>query len=87
MSNAIKVGAMVKNVTAYDKDMNITDADGVEVRLILHWDENDGFEFTWLDMENRFINAPAWAENFEEEYDRSLGLFLDSQEPHTTVTL
>jgi len=87
MSTQLQVGAMVKQVTAYDKDVNITGADGVEVRLILHWDSNDGYEFTWLDMENRFISAPAWAESFEEDYDKSLGLFIDNFEPHTKVTL
>jgi hypothetical protein len=83
----IKIGATKVNETAYDKHMSITGMDGVEVRLILHWDENDGYEFTWLDKENRFISAPSWAENFEGEYERSLGIFLDNLHPHTLVTL
>jgi hypothetical protein len=87
MNTQIKVGAMDKHYTAYDKDMNIIGADGVEVRVILHWDEHDGYEYTWLDLESRFINAPAWAENFEEEHNKSLGSFLDSLEAHSLVTL
>ena len=83
----IKIGATKVNQTAYDKYMRITCEHGIEVRLIMHWDEQDGYEFTWLDPEDRFTSAPAWAENFEEKYNKSLGIFLDNLHPHTLVTL
>ena len=82
MSQEIQVGALLKTETAYDKDMNLT-FDGQEVRVILHWDMHDGFEMTWLDLEGRFINQPAWADKIEEEDDMSVGYFLDSLEAHT----
>ena len=78
----LQVGALLKTETAYDKDMNIT-FDGQEVRVILHWDSHDGFEITWLDMEGRFITAPAWADGIEEEDEMSVGYFLDSLSEHS----
>jgi hypothetical protein len=78
----IQVGALLKTETAYDKDMNIT-FDGQEIRVILHWDTNDGWDIQWLDLENRWINQPAWADKIEEEDTMSVGYFLDSLEAHT----
>jgi hypothetical protein len=82
MSTQIEVGALLKTETAYDKDMNIT-CDGQEVRVILHWDTHDGWDYTWLDMENRFIDTPEWAQKIEDEGDMSIGFFLDGLEAHT----
>jgi hypothetical protein len=84
MTNLIEVGALLKTETAYDKDMNITH-EGEEVRVILHWDSHDGYEMTWLDLEGRFINAPAWANRIDEEataYPSGLGYFLDCLNAH-----
>lgn len=83
----LNIGSIAKRVTSYDKDMRITGDDGVEVRVIMHWDTNDGFEFTWLDMENRFIATPEWAQKFEDDWDKSLGMFLDNVEAHSLVAL
>jgi hypothetical protein len=80
MSTQLEVGALLKTETAYDKDMNIT-VDGQEVRVILHWDSHDGYEITWLDLEGRFISAPAWADKIEEE-SNNLGYVLDCLEAH-----
>ena len=82
MTKQLDVGACLKTETAYDKDMNLT-VDGVEVRVILHWDMHDGFEYTWLDMENRFINTPAWAQKIEDDGEMSIGFFLDGLQAHT----
>jgi len=49
----------------------------------LHWDMHDGFEITWLDMERRFITAPAWADKIEEDGEMSVGFFLDSLKEHS----
>lgn len=82
MSTEIQVGALLKTETAYDKDMNIT-VDGQEIRVILHWDDHDGFDIQWLDLDNRWIQQPAWADKIEEEDVWSIGTFLDSLEAHT----
>jgi hypothetical protein len=81
MTHEIKTGAMSKSVTAYDKDFDIT-IDGVEMRVILHWDDVDGFETTWLDKEGRFITSPDWVWEIED-----FCLKLDSTEPHAKVLL
>lgn len=86
MLDSIKVGSVLKTETAYDKDMNIT-YDGQEVRVIVHWDDHDGFEYTWMDMERRFINTPAWAQKIEDDGEMSIGYFLDSLQPHSEVKL
>ena len=78
----LQVGALLKTETAYDKDMNIT-FDGQEIRVILHWDDHDGFEITWLDLDRRFITAPAWADKIEEDGEMSVGFFLDSLKEHS----
>ena len=81
MNHTITTGAMSKSVTAYDKDFDLT-IDGVEMRVILHWDDNDGFEFTWLDKEGRFITSPDWLDKVED-----FCLKLDGTEPHSKVSL
>jgi hypothetical protein len=82
MTKQIEVGALSKETTAYDKDMNIT-FDGQEVRVILHWDYHEGYDIQWLDLEGRWINAPAWADKIDEEGRVSIGNFLDSLTPHS----
>lgn len=86
MTKQLEVGALLKTETAYDKDMNIT-VDGQEVRVILHWDSHDGYEITWLDLEGRFISAPAWADKIEEDAlesgGNSLAYTLDCLVAHT----
>jgi hypothetical protein len=81
MTHEITTGAMNKVVTAYDKDYDIT-VDGVEMRVILHWDDHDGYETTWLDKEGRFLTSPDW---LVEHYDFCLK--LDGTQPHSKVKL
>ena len=81
MQHEIKTEAMNKTVTAYDKDFDLI-IDGVEMRVILHWDDVDGFETTWLDKEGRFITSPDWVWEMDD-----FCLKLDSTEPHTKVQL
>jgi hypothetical protein len=78
----LEVGACLKTETAYAKDMNIT-FDGQEVRVILNWDDHDGFDVQWLDLEGRWIEAPTWANKIEEDGEMSVGFFLDGLEAHT----
>lgn len=82
MTKQLEVGALLKTETAYDKDMNIT-FDGQEIRVILHWDDHDGFDIQWLDLEGRWIEEPAWAKAIDEEGSMSIGYFLDSLQAHT----
>jgi hypothetical protein len=82
MTKQLEVGALLKTETAYDKDMNIT-FDGQEIRVILHWDYHDGFDIQWLDLEGRWIQAPAWADAIDEAGDMSIGYFLDSLTEHS----
>jgi hypothetical protein len=81
VKHEIRTGAMSKGVTAYDKDFDLT-IDGEEVRVILHWDDNDGYETTWLDKEGRFITSPDWLDGVED-----FCLKLDNTEPHSKVLL
>jgi hypothetical protein len=81
VEHEIKTEAMIKSVTAYDKDFNLI-IDGVETRVILHWDDMDGFELTWMDKENRFITSPDWLDEVKD-----FCLKLDSTEPHSKVLL
>jgi hypothetical protein len=82
----IEVGALSKEPTAYDKDMNLTFG-GQEIRVILHWDSHDGFDIQWLDLEGRWIGQPAWADKIEQDDEMSVGYFLDSLTEHTKVEL
>ena len=82
VSTEIQVGALSKETTAYDKDMNLT-FDDKEIRVILHWDDHDGFDIQWLDLEGRWIEAPAWADKIDADGEMSVGYFLDSLEAHT----
>jgi hypothetical protein len=86
MSKQLEVWALLKTETAYDKDMNIT-FDGKEIRVILHWDDHDGFDIQWLDLEGRWIEEPAWAKAIDEAGEMSIGYFLDSLEAHTKKEL
>lgn len=81
MEHEIKTGAMTKATTSYDKDFDLT-IDGVEVRVILHWDDNDGYELTWLDKQDRFITSPDWLDEVD-----NFCLKLDNTEPHSKVLL
>jgi hypothetical protein len=82
MTKQLEIGSVLKTETAYAKDMNIT-FDGQEVRVILNWDDHDGFDVQWLDLDGRWINAPAWADAIDEAGEMSVGYFLDSLTPHS----
>lgn len=86
MTPKVQVGSLLKTETAYDKDMNLT-FDGTEIRVILHWDDHDGFDIQWLDLDNRWIEQPDWATKIEEAGQMSVGFFLDGLQAHTEATL
>ena len=67
MSYKFEVGAVIRTVTAYDKDIDFI-KDGVKYRVILHCDDHDGFSITWLDSEDRFITTPDWLEDEDAQF-------------------
>ena len=81
MAPTIKTGAMIMSVTSWDKDYDIT-IDGQEMRVILHWDDHDGFEMTWLDKEGRFISSPDCIDEIND-----FCLKLSSTRSHSQVQL
>ena len=48
----------------------------ISTQYLIH----DGFDIQWLDLEGRWIQAPAWADKIEEDGEMSIGFFLDSLE-------
>ena len=66
---------------SYDKDYDVI-VDGVEMRIILHWDMADGYEFTCVDKEGRFTMLPDWLADMED-----FGYKLDCTKPHSEVQL
>lgn len=86
MTKQIKVKSLLKTETAYDKDMTI-EVDGKELRVIVHWDDHDGFDIQWLDGEKRWVNEPDWATAIDEAGEMSVGYFLDSLNTDSEVTL
>jgi hypothetical protein len=77
----IEVGSILKTETAYDKDITFT-RDGMEYRVIVHWDSHDGYEATWLDSEARFVGEPDWLDT-----DHRLYQTLDFAKAHTNVEI
>ena len=77
----IEVGALLKTETAYDKDIDFT-RDGVQYRVIIHWDDHDGYEATWLDSEGRFVSSPDWADELNNLYQT-----LDVAKPHSKIDI
>ena len=67
MSYKFEVDSVLRTTTAYDKDIDFT-YEGVKYRVILHWDDHDGFSITWLDSENRFITTPDWLEDEDAQF-------------------
>ena len=76
----IEIGSILKTETAYDKDITFI-REGVEYRVILHWDSHDGYEATWLDSEARFVSSPEW----QDDDQHRLWEALDYAQPHTKV--
>ena len=78
---ALQIEGIEKKETAYDKHIHFVYQD-TKYYVVLHWDDHDGFEATWLDDENRFISSPDWADEITNFY-----LELDLAKPHTWVSL
>jgi hypothetical protein len=78
---AIQIEGIEKKETAYDKHIHFVYQD-IKYYVVIHWDDHDGYEATWLDNENRFISTPDWAEDIHDLYGT-----LDLAKAHTEVSL
>ena len=69
---SIKINGIVKEETAYDKEITLT-YEGQEYAVLLHWDKWDGYEVTFTE-----IDDPQWAINWEDNNDgENLAYVLD----------
>jgi hypothetical protein len=76
---SIKIDGIVKEETAYDKEITLT-YDGEIYAVRLHWDKWDGYDltFTEIDKTHNWIDTPEWAINWEDNNDgESLAYVLD----------
>jgi hypothetical protein len=70
---SIKINGIVKEETAYDKEITLT-YEGQEYAVLLHWDKWDGYEVTF----SAEIDEPEWATNWDDNNDgESLAYLLD----------
>jgi hypothetical protein len=67
MSYKFAVDSVLRTITAYDKDIEFINEE-IKYRVILHWDDHDGFSITWMDSENRFITTPDWLEDEDAQF-------------------
>jgi len=69
---SIKINGIVKEDTAYDKEITLT-YEGQEYSVCLHWDKWDGYDITFLDTV-----SPDWADDWDDNNDgESLAYVLD----------
>jgi len=69
---SIKIESITKEDTAYDKEITFT-YEGESYSVLLHWDNCDGYDLTFLDTV-----SPDWADNWEDNNDgESLAYVLD----------
>ncbi len=67
----IEINALSKEETSYTKEMTIT-YDGQQYEVLLHWNNWDGYEVTFTEVEE-----PDWAINWEDSNEESLAYTLD----------
>lgn len=75
----MKIKGVTKEETAYDKHITF-EREGIEYSVLLHWDNNNGFELNFLDGK-RFIPDPEWAIEWQDSQqygEESLEYKLDS---------
>ena len=77
----LEIGAMEKTVVAYMKDLTFT-YNGKEYRVIVRWDEREGYSSTWINSDGAFIMSPDWIKSLA-----TLEIALDNCKPHTKVEL
>jgi hypothetical protein len=68
---SIKIDGIVKEDTAYDKEITFT-YEGVSYSVTLHWDKWDGYDLSFTD-----IDEPEWAINWEWNNGETLAYVLD----------
>lgn len=60
----IKIQKSSKEKTAWDKEITF-EREGVEYKVLLHWDSYDGYELNFLD-DRRFIPNPDWVNDWQD---------------------
>lgn len=60
----IKIQKSSKEETAWDKEITF-EREGVEYKVLLHWDSYDGYELNFLD-DRRFIPNPDWVNDWQD---------------------
>ena len=60
----IKIQKSSKEETAWDKETTF-EREGVEYKVLLHWDSYDGYELNFLD-DRRFIPNPDWVNDWQD---------------------
>ena len=74
---SIEIAGFTKADTAYDKRISFT-YEGVEYRVLLHWDAYEGFDLNFLKEDGRtFTATPEWAVLWDDEDADSLEYRLD----------
>jgi hypothetical protein len=54
-----------KEVISYEKTVSIV-KDGITILADLHYDNWDGYEISWRNMEEKEIEEPQWATDYAE---------------------
>jgi hypothetical protein len=65
---SIIIKGITKEDTAWDKNITF-EREGVEYRVLLHWDSYDGYDLNFLDNEHsfaRFIPNPEWVNEWQD---------------------
>jgi len=68
---SITIKSITKENVAYNKEITF-EREGEEYTVLLHWDNNDGFDLTFLDEV-----SPDWADYWEDNNNESLESTLD----------
>ena len=68
---SITINGIVKEDTAYDKEITLT-YEGQEYSVRLHWDKWDGYDITFTEVDD-----PEWATNWDNNNDTVLAFVLD----------
>ena len=69
---SIEITGVTKEDTAYDKRISCT-YEGVEYRVLLHWDTYEGFDLEFLKEDGRTYTAtPEWAVLWGDEEANSI---------------
>ena len=61
----LKVAFREKEVFSYQKSVSVT-KDGITLIADLHYDNWDGYEISWHNLEGKEVEEPEWATEYAE---------------------